>query len=238
MCPAPKYSVEQQAEMILDASVKVIEASSLLDFKMTAIAKEAGLSVGSLYKYVQTKEDVIIALACQYFENLAVFASRIYQMPLSMPQKLMGFLLACPQKSGKFSFDLDLEVLATSEPVLRRCSPMWKVRMLSLTEKMGEICHQKVQDCFDSGEYLGDSFEEIHELSIGNWAMSAGCKQVRCHQKIMGEHGGEQVSHHQQIEQDSLRAMRRFINAYPWKQPLTDEGIEQVKVELIKLGYR
>ena len=60
MAPAPKYSLQQQEDMILSAAEKSIENSSLLDFTMSAIAKGAGLSMGSVYKHVQSKEVFIL----------------------------------------------------------------------------------------------------------------------------------------------------------------------------------
>ncbi|RYV03817.1 hypothetical protein SOPP22_02050 [Shewanella sp. OPT22] len=237
MCPAPRYSIEQQAEMIRGAAEKVIEDSSLLDFKMTAIAKEAGLSVGSLYKYVQTKEDVIIALACEMFICFCDVADQIYSSAhLSMPEKLMSFMLLAPEKANRFSFDMDLEILATSDPVLRRCSPMWKAKMLELEDHMDSMCEQKTKDCFESGEYLGE-LEEVMEISMGNWAMTVGMRQVRSHMKIKEKHcqSNEEVCFAGEM---AVKAMKRYINAYPWKAALTDDGIERAKKNLISLGLR
>ena len=237
MCPAPRYSIEQQAEMIRDAAVEVIGATSLLDFKMTAIAKEAGLSVGSLYKYVQTKEDVIIALACEMFESFCGVADNIYSSAhLSLPEKLMSFMLLEPEKANRFSFDMDLEILATSDPVLKRCSAMWKAKMLELEDKMDSKCEQKTKDCFESGEYLGE-LEEVMEISMGNWAMTVGMKQVRSHMKIKSKHCQSETNACFASEM-AVKAMKRYINAYPWKTPLTDDGIEKAKQNLIALGLR
>lgn len=69
MAPAPKYSAEQQEEMILSSAAQAIEETSLLDFSMSSVAKLAGLSMGSVYKFVQCKEDVLIALATQMFQK-------------------------------------------------------------------------------------------------------------------------------------------------------------------------
>ena len=239
MCPAPRHTFEQQAKMIHDASVKVIENSSLLDFKMTAIAKEAGLSVGSLYKYVQTKEDVIIALACEMNNHFHSIMSTIFSSSLSMPQKLIAITMLSPKKAQKYSFALDLEIISSSEPVLRRCSPMWKARLLAIEDKMSAMCQQKNLDCFNSGEFLGESVEEVYELSFGNWAMTAGFKQIHSHFEVMSEHMPFSSScSNFDFSESSIKSMTRYINAYPWKAPLTPEGIEEAKQTLIQMGYR
>ncbi|MBB1270865.1 TetR/AcrR family transcriptional regulator [Shewanella sp. SR44-3] len=239
MCPAPRHTPQQQLDMILSAAVSVIEASSLLDFKMTSIAKEAGLSVGSLYKHVQSKEDLIILLACVLSEHIHGIMMTIYDAPLTMPQKLISFSLLDPKKSRLFSFDLDLEILSGSEPVLRRCSPMWKARFLSLESKISEMCVQKNLDCFESGEFIGDNIEDVHELNFGNWAMSIGFKQIHSYFDVLSLHTPAQsFGDGFDLGNSSIKAMMRFINAYPWRQPLTLEGIELTKQALIKLGYR
>ncbi|RLV61651.1 TetR/AcrR family transcriptional regulator [Parashewanella curva] len=239
MCPAPRFTVEQQQQMILDAAAQVIESSSLMDFKMTAIAKQAGLSVGSLYKCVQTKEDMIIALACEKDEHFYQLFKRIFDTSLTMPQKLIAFILLDPNKSQKYSFDLDLDILSKSEAVIRRCSPMWKARILELENKMSELCRQKNVDCFNSGEFLGKDLNAIYELSVGHWAMSIGFKQIKNHIDVVSQHlpRAECVAA-TNVENNSIVAMTHFINAHPWKDPLTPEAIEQTKLELEALGYR
>ncbi|WP_133407639.1 TetR/AcrR family transcriptional regulator [Parashewanella tropica] len=239
MCPAPRYTVEQQEIMIKEAAVKVIEDSSLLDFKMTAIAKEAGLSVGSLYKYVQTKEDLIIALACEKDEHQYQLFKDIFSTELAMPQKLIAFVLVDENKSKTFSFDLDLEIISKSESVIRRCSPMWKARILELENKMSELCRQKNIDCFNSGDFLGEDLTSVHSLSVGHWAMSVGFKQVNNHIDTVSQHlPGIECMQAFKIKDNSIVAMTHYINAHPWKEPLTQEGIEQTKLVLETLGYR
>ena len=61
MAPAPRFSPEEQEKLIICAAITTIVQSSLLDFSMSKIAKLAGLSMGSVYKFVQCKEDVLIA---------------------------------------------------------------------------------------------------------------------------------------------------------------------------------
>lgn len=50
MAPAPKYSPEEELTRILAAAERCINDTSLLDFTMSALAKEAGISIGSVYK--------------------------------------------------------------------------------------------------------------------------------------------------------------------------------------------
>ena len=71
MAPAPKHSPQEQEDLILEAAAQCIEETSLLDFTMSAISKKAGLSMGSIYKHIQSKEDVLVALGWRSLANLS-----------------------------------------------------------------------------------------------------------------------------------------------------------------------
>ncbi len=88
--PAPKYSLEQQEQMILASAAHCIQDSSLLDFKMSDIAKGAGLSMGSVYKHIQSKEDLLVALAAQMSSQIHHVFKTILELPYSAGAKLVS----------------------------------------------------------------------------------------------------------------------------------------------------
>ena len=79
MAPAPKYSPQEQEEIILNAAAECIAETSLLDFTMSSISKAAKLSMGSIYKHVQCKEDIIFALATSVFQFQSNIFSQIFE---------------------------------------------------------------------------------------------------------------------------------------------------------------
>ena len=88
MSPAPRYSPEEEQELVLDAAVGCIEESSLLGFTIGAIAKRAGLSVGSLYKHVQSKEDLLVALATRQARHTRqLYGCLLYTSPSPRDQR-------------------------------------------------------------------------------------------------------------------------------------------------------
>lgn len=66
--PAPARRVPQQAralhkvEVILEAAIRLIERSDIESLTTNALAKTAGISIGTLYQYFPDKEAVLAAL--------------------------------------------------------------------------------------------------------------------------------------------------------------------------------
>ncbi|MFT7430375.1 MAG: AcrR family transcriptional regulator, partial [Colwellia sp.] len=88
MAPAPKFSLEEQEKLILFAAVTAIEKSNVLDFSMSSIAKSAGLSMGSVYKFVQCKEDLLIVLATKMYQEKYRVVSQVLALPLTTPERI------------------------------------------------------------------------------------------------------------------------------------------------------
>ena len=131
MAPASRYSAEQQEQLIINAGIKAIQSSSLLGFKMSDIAKYAGISMGSVYKHVQSKEDVLLALATAHFRNMHENFTAIYQLPLTTPERYIALNLVDKGKPDLFPFASHLEMLITNDAILSCGSDFSKHRVYS-----------------------------------------------------------------------------------------------------------
>lgn len=96
--PAAKYSGEKQQEMIFSAAVECIRESSTTEFTMASIVKKAMLSMGSVYKFVQSKEDIVTALASEAFDYRSSVYARVLNLTLSAPEKILSISLISPAK--------------------------------------------------------------------------------------------------------------------------------------------
>lgn len=239
MCPAPRFSFAEQEQLIIESSAVVIQESSLLDFKMSAIAKQAGISMGSVYKHVQSKEDVLMALATHLFEHMQKIFGQILKLPLTTPQICIAINLTDPDKVNRFSFDRDLESLIVSDPVLARCSPGWKTRMLNSSKQIDDMCYQLLADAAQQGELIcsdigcPNSTEEqrqayINQLNMGWWAMSVGFKLASQHknelERLVGNSSPSALFSPMGYQMQNLKA---FFNTFNWQTPLTDNAIVQ-----------
>jgi AcrR family transcriptional regulator len=88
MVPAPKFSPQQQEEKILTAAAQCIAETSLMDFTMSSIAKRAGLSMGSIYKHIQTKEDADSDNKCNFLERRPADRVRLFSRQRKLHNEL------------------------------------------------------------------------------------------------------------------------------------------------------
>lgn len=239
MSPAPRYSPEEEQELVLDAAVGCIEESSLLGFTIGAIAKRAGLSVGSLYKHVQSKEDLLVALATRQARHTRQLYGEILDADLSAPQRIISLSLLDPAKTRLFSFDEHLNTLVSSEAILQRASQGWLAQMRSAAESIDLMFRDFFQGAADSGELNVANEDELHTLSMGCWSMCAGFQHIALMRNVRGSERQEHLlSYPLQASDYPIVCTQRLLNTYRWREPLTAEAIEAACEQLIAMGYR
>lgn len=242
MCPAPKYSLQEQEERILAAAAKCIEETSLLDFTMASIAKGAGLSMGSVYKHIQSKEDVLVALATKMTENLEHVLVTVLELPLSMPVRLLAFALITPEKYRLYPFDEHLEMLIGNEAILKRASKGWVEKVMQIDRSFEDYFCEIVGRTVDEGELQvasEDKEDVLEEILVSIWAMNVGYNQV-VFQRHARSLVGEPIELPFPLASDDyfVNAVRRLLNTYPWREPITDEGVEKACQLLEQKGLR
>lgn len=229
MAPAPKHSPQEQESMILCAAVKCIENSSLLDFTMSAIAKEAGVSIGTLYKHVQSKEDVLVALGSRMAQRLYETFSIALNLPLTTPEKIIAVALINPNKTQCYSFDSHLDALVNCEAILRRASPRWLESMSVRMDAMSDLFKNQWQQAIDCGELdLDASGASIDELNTAAWSMHVGYSQV-----VLRQHNRNALELAQPLpyplpaDDLLIKNFTRLLNSFHWRQPVDHEGIDR-----------
>lgn len=242
MCPAPKYSADQQLQMVMDAAVQCIEESSLLSFTMSSVAKAAGLSMGSVYKQVQSKEDLLIALAVEMLEHERKAFQKIMELPLTTPEILIAFNLMDFHKVSFYSFSDELDTLVSSDSIIKRASPFWLQRMIDASNALGQEFTNLIGKAVDSGEVDSegrDRTQLITEIEVGGWALCHGYMQAVLRHQTRNALGPEAPLPFPLPTDDHLvRNTQRLLNTYQWQVPLSDEGIKKAAQLLTEMDYR
>ena len=241
MAPAPKYSPQEQEDIILNAAVDCINESSLLDFTMSSISKAAGLSMGSIYKHVQCKEDIIFALATKVFRHNSNNFKKVLKLPLTTPEKLVAISLLSPEKNALFPFDSHLESFAANEVVIASASPLWTERMIKAHEECEKVFNECMTHAAQSGEIiLGNNPEQlIEEINLGGWALYSGYQYVARVVQIRNiSEGTDSLNEPLALDSTPIRSVQRFLNAYQWKTPLDAEGIAKAAELLTEQNLR
>lgn len=213
-----------------------------MDFTMSSIATRAGLSMGSIYKHIQSKEDVLVALATNMFKSQHRVCEKLLALPLSMPEKLLAFGLLTPEKYRLYPFDAHLEMLIGNEAVLKRASSGWIEKMMRVEEPLEQLFHDAILDAADCGELAlnGQQREAlVEEILVALWSMNVGFFQVtfqRHARAIVGE--AAELPFPLAADAPFTRAVQRLLNSYQWQQPLSEQGINNLCQLLEREGLR
>jgi hypothetical protein len=138
---------------------------------------------------------------------------RIFSLPVTTPEKLIGCMLLDYQKISLYTFDCHLDMLVSNEAILKRASPGWVAKMVAAEEALERICYLQIEQAARSQELdvhasacvadedglcteladlaaaLGISHDEmllrtsVNELNVGLWAMNVGSVQVALQKK-------------------------------------------------------
>jgi len=241
MAPAPKYSLQQQEDMILNAAATCIEQTSLIDFTMSAISKEAGMSMGSIYKHVQCKEDIIFALAIRVYQHQSSVFEQVIALDLTTPERMIGITLLNPLKTQVYSFDVHLDAFVTNELVVKRTSPQWRERMMAAHKNCEQLFYHCMSQAAHSSELssAGDIELLIEEINLAGWALTVGYQNVsRVVQIREIAHGDAKLYEPVSVNAPIVRIFTRLFNSYQWQTPLDSAGINKTANLLVELGLR
>ena len=106
--PRPDVSAERQTQ-ILDAAVRVFMRQGVEATRMDDIAREARLSVGGVYWYFKSKDEIVQAIIRQVTERDLAELQRRLAAPGSVRERLETFLLT------------SLEEIEPLRPLLAQC---------------------------------------------------------------------------------------------------------------------
>ena len=234
MAPAPKFSLEEQEKLILFAAVTAIEKSNLLDFSMSSIAKSAGLSMGSVYKFVQCKEDLLIVLATKMYQERYRVVSQVLALPLTTPERIIALSLLDFSKVQMFSFDDQLESIVNTRSIIKRCSQRWLDYMINCSRVCEDSFKALLQTAVDTNE-LQSSVNDMEQISIGAWSLNVGYFQtVRLHHNRNSKQDSEAQEGITSLSTDNVHILnlQRFINTFDWRQKVSKDDIEKVAIQL------
>jgi len=240
MAPAPKFSPEVEEELVLRSAAHVIGNSSILDFKMSAIAAEAGISMGSVYKHVQCKEDVMIALVSKMLETTFFKFEEILKLPLSTPERCVASVMADFSLCGLYSFDEHLKMLVTNEAVLRKGSAKWRDRMLHWERKIEELVHKALETAFETGELkAANRLAVLDQLNLGIWAFCSGFSQISVLKDGFSLYGEIRALEDPYTpDSPQVQCVKAFLSGFDWRTPLDDEGVLRVSSQLEGIGLQ
>lgn len=222
--------MKTQEELIESAAIKCIEKSSVLDFTMAALAKEAGVSPGTVYKYFHSKENILASLALRDLSYASQVISRTLSLPLTTPELLIGTLLLPFEDLCLFQFSNQLQNLMASTTFINTRPNLLK-EYTHQNKIIETMFHDTIYQAYESGELnvvVNERDIVAEELIIGLSSMRSGFFQRLVRNKALATVSGlYNLANINNANKALICSARRLINTYPWSTPLDEQGVEK-----------
>lgn len=217
----PKDSCEAlRCNQLLDEAEKLIDNQGVVSFRFAQIAKQAGCSTNTLYKYFESKEDVLV---CLFLRNTT--STRIPVFIKENPQFNIHQLAVLP-------------ILFTFEVVKR--SPIFNIlRVVSINSMFWQLAssekidvlrnrvnlfwsciRQPIDHAVSVGE-LDATEAEVKELVQSLYFFLAGATSSY-ESKLMDEY------YFTPDDETGYRHISRLMNRYRWQKPITKEMMQEM----------
>jgi len=219
---------------ILSIAIDVIKDKGVLDFKISEVAKEASVSIGTLYTHFQSKEDLILALACKNLENHGLFLEELLKINLNMAEKLLAIniydFMKIQNEDGAFFYQI--EHLAINPSLKARASMN---RVFSFDALMDKNVSTISNYIYREAQKNLESFVDLRELNnisvISTKALTEGFKIINISSKM-------NLDDSLTINNPLIASSFSLINQYPWRKGLKEERIKNIVKKLNKLKQK
>ena len=158
---------------------------------MSAVAKKAGVSIGTLYVHFVSKEDLALAIATHTFhKRLAYFKliDKHYDDPV---EKSASFILADFLLNKTLGEIVEVESLALFPSVWKRASVRRVEESRIACQQIGELVTGIVQEALDSNILVAQNehSENLADcINASLWGVSMGLHQVLNSYCVQNEH--------------------------------------------------
>ncbi len=159
-------------ELIRQAAIRVFAREGFHRARMETIAHEAGVAVGTIYNYFESKRDVLLAVFEAEFEEQISFFERLRESGLSIPEQIAQIL------QGHFSLLRERTELA-QVLLQERFNPGegFKGKLSDFHRKVVERIEALIQEGIDQGwvrpcdpRIIAPALFAVVQ-SIGSWEM-------------------------------------------------------------------
>ncbi len=161
--PRPNVSKARKTQ-ILQAAQRVFARRPFLEATMQEIAQEAGLSIGGVYWYYKSKDEIIAALLQQNAANIAAILGQLAQAAGTARERFILFfdqiLAATEEIAGLYLTGVKLYAMTSRDPQMQRA-------MAEIGALYMQGLSALIQQGIDSGEFRPVDANEAAEALLG-----------------------------------------------------------------------
>jgi len=188
--PRPNVS-DQRKTKILEVARKIFAHKSLKQVKMQDIARKAGLSVGGVYWYYKSKEDILAALLLQNAERNLALIDRLIETSAPTAQRLKVISEHLIEQVSQLS-----ELYLTGAKYYARLSHSPETRMVMnrIDESYRNGLAVLIEQGISHGEFRSVNAQDVATILIGAyeglmllWVMSPQTIQLQESARLTGQ---------------------------------------------------
>ncbi len=170
-----------RAAAILETSCRIFSEKGVLGLRISGIAEEVGISVGTFYAHFKSKEDLLMAIKDDCLrQRLQCFCEVVQITDLNAAEKIVlavlrSFLLSY-QRPSLYA----IEQVVMSPSVWEESSEDAKKALNDKHLQISKVVHAELECAIAQGHCRtrGDHAEHLEHMVIGLWTIGAGSRQV------------------------------------------------------------
>ncbi|WDE98750.1 TetR/AcrR family transcriptional regulator [Lentisphaera profundi] len=168
-------------ELILEVAKQKISSEGFFNLRMSDVAKEANISVGTLYTHFVSKEDLMVGVAvCLLKKREQIFrrAGEIFEDPV---HRIIGLIMGDYLMNRAHGELAEVESLTLFPSVWKRASQLRTMQQNLLCEGIGELVHGFIMATLKNRELFDEVVEEealTQTLNLSLWGVCIGLHQV------------------------------------------------------------
>lgn len=222
-CPG-NQSDAIRCNQLLDVAEELIDNQGVVSFRFAQIAKGAGCSTNTLYKYFESKEDVLV---CLFLRNtvssqLPIFISE--NKDLNIYQKAVLPILFSFEVIKRSPIFNILRVVSINSMFWQLASPE-KIEILRNRVNLFWSCvRDPIEEAVFAGELLATD-NDVRDLSQSLYFFLAGATSSY-ESRLMDE------KYFIADDETGFRHISRLMNRYQWKRPITQEMMQEMTVRI------
>ncbi|BDY06079.1 TetR/AcrR family transcriptional regulator [Ferrimonas sp. YFM] len=216
-CPNTPQA-ENKCQILLDAAEQLIEEQGIISFKFSDIAKVANTSTGSVYKFFESKEDVLLCLFLRSATSNNIPDILDTHPELTPQERFLVPIVTTYQTVMKSSSFMSLRAVSVNSKVwpLASCEKVDRFKLRC--NRFFDLIHMLAVEARDSG-VLEESDERLLLLAQMIYFQLYG--QSTAYESKLIEKLVEA-----QRSQAQMEGILTIVNAFNWTQPATREQYE------------
>ncbi|MBR9728142.1 TetR/AcrR family transcriptional regulator [Shewanella intestini] len=207
-----------RCNQILDAAEQLIQSQGIVSFKFSQLAKDVGCSTGTLYKFFERKEDILVCLFLRSatFNHLPIFIDKFPD--LTAQEKVLLPILFTFETIKRSKSFFTLRSVSVNTMVWQLASDEKVERFKKRINAFWGWFTQSLNEAVAKGE-LDATSREVKELVQGIIFYLTGSLTQFESQLIEPEY----LSHRRET---CYRHLAKLMGQYKWAKPITPELFE------------